>query len=171
MPEFIHPAAGNKGASLVSPSVTTKKPRLKGKADGRRKAKSPKTSADDLAGWDALAASSLDKLWRNKADDHWDAVPRGPGPARERFSQTPTLGRDVRARKPPRFRVRIDHDEEDGLYYVRCLDLQGCHTFGKTRKQALARIQEVILAHLQARFHVNQLRQASKNSELVEIAA
>ncbi len=89
----------------------------------------------------------------------------------ERFSGTSPLGRDVAGRKPPRFRVQIDHDEQDGLYYVRCLDLQGCHTFGKTRKKALERIQEVILDHLQARFHVNQLKQASKNSELVEIAA
>ncbi len=70
----------------------------------------------------------------------------------------------------PRFRVQIDHDKDDGLYYVRCLDLQGCHTFGSTRKEALARIQEVILDHLAARFQVHRLKQ-SGGVELVEIVA
>ncbi|MEK6986090.1 MAG: type II toxin-antitoxin system HicB family antitoxin [Candidatus Thermoplasmatota archaeon] len=72
-----------------------------------------------------------------------------------------------------KFRVQIDHDAEDGLYYAQCLDLQGCHTFGENRAEALDRIQEVILDHLQARFHINQMKQLSKSdaSEVVEIAA
>lgn len=72
-----------------------------------------------------------------------------------------------------RFQVKIEHDAEDGLYYVQCLDLQGCHTFGETREQALDRIQEVILDHLQARFHVTKLKQGVPvgDTEIVEISA
>lgn len=70
----------------------------------------------------------------------------------------------------PRFRVQIDHDPDDGLGYARCLDLQGGHTFGATRKESLARIQEVILDHLAARFQVHRLK-VSKDFEIVEIAA
>jgi len=71
-----------------------------------------------------------------------------------------------------RFQVQIDHDREDGLFYARCLDLAGCHTFAKTRKEALARIQEVILDHLAARFQVHELKQgAGDNSELVALSA
>jgi predicted RNase H-like HicB family nuclease len=73
--------------------------------------------------------------------------------------------------------VRIDHDAADGLYYATCLDLQGCHTFGKTRAAAIAAIKEVILDHLQARLSVRSTPAAAlrthlpSGSEIVEIAA
>ena len=42
-----------------------------------------------------------------------------------------------------RFRVRLTHDG-DGLWYADCLDLDGCHTFGKTKEEALENIHEVL---------------------------
>ena len=72
------------------------------------------------------------------------------------------------------FAVRIDHDEEDGLFYARCLDLQGCHTFGATRTEALERIKEVILDHLQATMAVQPTSKhgtVPPGSEIVEIVA
>lgn len=69
-----------------------------------------------------------------------------------------------------RFQVRIERDPEDRLYYADCLDLQGCHTFGKSRKEALERIQEVILDHLQARFQVHRLK-SQGGTEMVAIEA
>jgi predicted RNase H-like HicB family nuclease len=76
----------------------------------------------------------------------------------------------------PTFSVRIDHDAGDGLYYATCLDLQGCHTSGKTRAAAIASIKEVILDHLQARLTVRPATAAMRGglpagSEIVEIAA
>lgn len=41
------------------------------------------------------------------------------------------------------FRVRLTHDD-DGLWYADCLDLDGCHTFGATKEEALENIHEVI---------------------------
>lgn len=71
---------------------------------------------------------------------------------------------------PPSFAVRIDRGK-DGLYYATCLDLQGCHTFGTTREDALAHIKEVILDHLQARMTVRPAGHATSGSELVDIVA
>ncbi len=71
------------------------------------------------------------------------------------------------------FAVRIDCGE-DGLWYATCLDLQGCHTFGKTRDEALSGIKEVILDHLQARLAIHKTRTDTPlpaGSELVEISA
>lgn len=43
-----------------------------------------------------------------------------------------------------RLKVRISFDRSDGVWYADCLDLQGCHTFGETKEQALENIYEVI---------------------------
>lgn len=82
----------------------------------------------------------------------------------------------VRTVAKPSFSVRIDHDAGDGLYYATCLDLQGCHTFGKTRAAAIRAIKEVILDHLQAkmsakRASVSAAAKLPEGSELVEITA
>ncbi|MEA3203837.1 MAG: HicB like antitoxin of bacterial toxin-antitoxin system [Thermoplasmata archaeon] len=72
----------------------------------------------------------------------------------------------------PSFAVRIDRGE-DGLYYAACLDLQGCHTFGATRAQAIERIKEVILDHLQSRLAAHAVPSTDplpEGSELVEIS-
>jgi predicted RNase H-like HicB family nuclease len=34
--------------------------------------------------------------------------------------------------------------DEDGIFIVSCPQFKGCHTFGKTIEEALARIKEVI---------------------------
>lgn len=70
----------------------------------------------------------------------------------------------------PRFRVQLDHDEDDGLYYVRCLDLQGCHSFGKTRQEALDNIREAIAGHLAVSLHVVG-KPTGKSSQVIEFAA
>lgn len=70
----------------------------------------------------------------------------------------------------PRFRVQLDHDEEDGLYYVRCLDLQGCHSFGKTRQEALDNIREAIANHLAVSLHAEG-KPTSKASQVIELVA
>lgn len=70
----------------------------------------------------------------------------------------------------PRFRVQIDHDAEDGLYYIRCLDLQGCHSFGKTRAEALEMIREAIAGHLAVSLHAAPKTGSSRaQSEVVDL--
>jgi predicted RNase H-like HicB family nuclease len=51
------------------------------------------------------------------------------------------------------FPVRLERDPEDGLVYARCLSLQGCHTFGRTREEALEKMREAIVAHLAVSLH------------------
>jgi predicted RNase H-like HicB family nuclease len=38
----------------------------------------------------------------------------------------------------------IIETDEDGIFIVSCPQFKGCHTFGKTLDEALARIKEVI---------------------------
>ncbi|MES2154266.1 MAG: type II toxin-antitoxin system HicB family antitoxin [bacterium] len=71
------------------------------------------------------------------------------------------------------FQVRIDHDPEDGLFYVECLNLQGCHTFGETRAEALEKIKEVIAGHLAVSLHVGaaSAKGPSGGPDVVELVA
>lgn len=74
------------------------------------------------------------------------------------------------SKSKPRFKVQIDHDDDDGLYYVRCLDLQGCHSFGKTRKEALEMIREAIAGHLAVSLHADPEAASSHGqTEVVEL--
>lgn len=43
-----------------------------------------------------------------------------------------------------KLRVEVRHDGEDGLWYAKCIDLQGCHTFGASKEEALENIYEAI---------------------------
>lgn len=48
------------------------------------------------------------------------------------------------------FPILIEKDE-DGYYVAACPVLQGCYTQGKSYKEALERIKEVIELHIEAR--------------------
>ncbi len=48
-----------------------------------------------------------------------------------------------------KFRIKIAQ-EDDGLWYVDCLDFQGCHTFGESREEAMRNILDVISDRLYA---------------------
>ena len=65
------------------------------------------------------------------------------------------------------FPVTVEHDDEDGLWYVRCTSLQGCHTFGTTRDEAIDKIKEVIAMHLSASLHV----EGTDDTSRVELVA
>lgn len=72
------------------------------------------------------------------------------------------------------FPVRLERDPEDGLFYVRCLSLQGCHTFGRTREEALEKIREAIVAHLAVALHVESVPPVTAvhgGPEVVELVA
>ncbi len=47
------------------------------------------------------------------------------------------------------YRVKIWQDE-DGAFIAECLDLDGCHTYGATRDEAVANIKDAIVAYLDA---------------------
>jgi len=40
--------------------------------------------------------------------------------------------------------------DEDGAFIAECLDLDGCHTYGATRDEAITNIKDAIVAHLDA---------------------
>ena len=47
------------------------------------------------------------------------------------------------------YRVKVWQDE-DGVFIVECMDLDGCHAHGATHDDALANIREAIVAYLDA---------------------
>lgn len=49
-----------------------------------------------------------------------------------------------------RFKVILEWDEETKVYAVTVPQLPGCVTQGKTREEALERIQEAIAGHIEA---------------------
>ena len=92
-----------------------------------------------------------------------------PDPQGNRFPTT--AGWEVVAGKAgPRFRIRIRQDPEDGLFYVQCLDLQGCHTFGKSRSDAIEKIREAIVGHLAVSLHVGGGKRG-KAGDVVDLVA
>jgi predicted RNase H-like HicB family nuclease len=52
------------------------------------------------------------------------------------------------------FNVTMDRDE-DGVWIVECPSIPGCVSQGETKEQALANIQDVIIACLQVRRDLN----------------
>ena len=63
-------------------------------------------------------------------------------------------------------------DRQDGLVYARCLTLQGCHTFGRTREEALEKMREAIVAHLAVALHaVPAAAPSPQGAEVVELVA
>lgn len=46
-----------------------------------------------------------------------------------------------------KFRINIEQDE-DGVFVASCPNLPGCHSEGKTRKEAIANISEAIEGYL-----------------------
>jgi predicted RNase H-like HicB family nuclease len=48
------------------------------------------------------------------------------------------------AASPLRFKVKVAFDKADGLWYADCLDLQGCHTFGESKEEAMEKIADAI---------------------------
>ena len=53
-----------------------------------------------------------------------------------------------------KFNVTIDRDE-DGVLIVECPSIPGCVSQGETKEQALANIQDAIIACLQVRRDLN----------------
>ena len=53
-----------------------------------------------------------------------------------------------------KFNVTIDRDE-DGVWIVECPSIPGCVSQGQTKEQALANIQDAIIACLQVRRDLN----------------
>lgn len=48
------------------------------------------------------------------------------------------------------FRVRVVLEEDEGGFHAYCPGLRGCHTWGATREEALANIQEAAAAYLES---------------------
>lgn len=50
---------------------------------------------------------------------------------------------------PPKYRIIIEEDPEDGVYIASVPSLPGCHTFGKNAKEAALIAQEAIEVYIE----------------------
>lgn len=69
-----------------------------------------------------------------------------------------------------KFTVVVERDEE-GLYVASCPALQGCYTQGKTYKEAMKNIKDVIKLHIEARKALGESIPIEQTIEEVEIFA
>jgi antitoxin HicB len=68
-----------------------------------------------------------------------------------------------------KYRVTIEQDE-DGIFIAECPSLPGCVSQGKTRKEALANIQDAIKGYLESLKKHNEPIPPSIEEEIVEVA-
>jgi len=68
-----------------------------------------------------------------------------------------------------KYRVIIEQDE-DGIFIAECPSLPGCISQGKTRKEALANIQDAIKGYLESLKKHNEPIPPSIEEEIVEVA-
>ena len=68
-----------------------------------------------------------------------------------------------------RYRILIEQDE-DGVFVAECPSLPGCISQGKTRKEALANIQDAIRGYLESLRKQNEPIPPSIEEEIVEVA-
>jgi antitoxin HicB len=67
-----------------------------------------------------------------------------------------------------KYRVIIEQDE-DGIFIAECPSLPGCVSQGKTRKEALANIQDAIRGYLESLKKHNEPIPPSIEEEIVEV--
>ncbi len=60
--------------------------------------------------------------------------------------------------------------DEDGLYVVSCPAIKGCHSQGRTKREALLNIREAIIGCLEVLNEQAKRRGRSHHAELAEIA-
>ncbi|MDH7500377.1 MAG: type II toxin-antitoxin system HicB family antitoxin [candidate division NC10 bacterium] len=68
-----------------------------------------------------------------------------------------------------RYRILIEQDE-DGVFVAECPSLPGCISQGKTRKEALANIQDAIKGYLESLRKHNEPIPPPIEEEIVEVA-
>ena len=68
-----------------------------------------------------------------------------------------------------RYRILIEQDA-DGVFVAECPSLPGCISQGKTRKEALANIQDAIRGYLESLRKHNEPIPPSIEEEIVEVA-
>jgi antitoxin HicB len=50
---------------------------------------------------------------------------------------------------PPKYRIIIERDPEEGVYIASVPSLPGCHTFGKNAKEAVLMAEEAIEVYIE----------------------